>query len=166
MVNAMPLEKGKSQNTIHKNIKELIASGKPKDQAVAIAYKEPEHAEDEWQVIELGQDEDRWITVKPNGSSNKGQHALIGEGGIVKAGMGGKFNGEKISEVRSSFTGAKTPKDLASGQPKLKTNGSISEKNKKLSEEVKAKPTQKESNNISFSDYVSEMHDLDVDLIS
>ena len=108
MVNAMPLEKGKSQNTIHKNIKELIASGKPKDQAVAIAYKEagmandvdfgeleklfdqwikeekkePEHAEDEWQVIELGQDEDKWITVKPNGSSNKGQHALIGEVGI------------------------------------------------------------------------------------
>lgn len=36
----MPLEKGKSQDVIHRNIKELIDSGKPKDQAVAIAYKE------------------------------------------------------------------------------------------------------------------------------
>lgn len=36
----MPLMKGKSQDVIHKNIKELIDSGKPKDQAIAIAYKE------------------------------------------------------------------------------------------------------------------------------
>lgn len=48
---------------------------------------------------------DKWITVKPNGADNKGSPALIGEGGEIKAGMGGKFNGEKISEVRSSFTG-------------------------------------------------------------
>ena len=34
----MPLEKGKSQDVIHRNIKELIDSGKPKDQAIAIAY--------------------------------------------------------------------------------------------------------------------------------
>lgn len=36
----MPLEKGKSQDVIHRNIKELIDSGKPKDQAIAIAYRE------------------------------------------------------------------------------------------------------------------------------
>lgn len=36
----MPLEKGNSQEAIHKNIKRLIDEGKPKDQAVAIAYKE------------------------------------------------------------------------------------------------------------------------------
>ena len=54
---------------------------------------------------------DKWITVKPNGADNKGSPALIGEGGEIKAGMGGKFNGDKISEVRSSFTGAKTPKN-------------------------------------------------------
>lgn len=56
----MPLEKGKSQNTIHKNIKELIASGKPKDQAVAIAYKEAGMAND----VDFGELEklfDQWI---------------------------------------------------------------------------------------------------------
>jgi hypothetical protein len=55
---------------------------------------------------------DKWITVKPNGPNNKGQPALIGGNGEIKAGMGGKFNGEKISEVRKDFTGAKTPKGL------------------------------------------------------
>lgn len=35
----MPLEKGKSQEVISKNIAELIRSGKPREQAIAIAYK-------------------------------------------------------------------------------------------------------------------------------
>lgn len=34
----MPLKKGKSEKSFVANIKELIKSGKPKDQAVAIAY--------------------------------------------------------------------------------------------------------------------------------
>lgn len=38
----MPLEKGKSQEAISKNIAELIRSGKPREQAIAIAYKEAE----------------------------------------------------------------------------------------------------------------------------
>lgn len=42
----MPLEKGKSQDVIHRNIKELIDSGKPKNQAVAIAYREAGMATD------------------------------------------------------------------------------------------------------------------------
>lgn len=42
----MPLESGKSQETIRANIKELIDSGKPKDQAIAIAYKEAGIAND------------------------------------------------------------------------------------------------------------------------
>ncbi|WMC00235.1 head maturation protease [Acinetobacter phage Ab31] len=42
----MPLIKGSSQDVIHKNIRELIDSGKPKDQAIAIAYKEAEMAND------------------------------------------------------------------------------------------------------------------------
>ena len=51
-------------------------------------------------------DEDRWITVKPNGAENKGRPVKIdGETGVIKAGMGGKFNGQKISEARKSFTG-------------------------------------------------------------
>lgn len=51
----------------------------------------------------------RWITVKPNGAENKGSPVKIDESGRVEAGMGGKFNGEKINEVRKSFVGAKTP---------------------------------------------------------
>lgn len=42
----MPLLKGKSQDVIHRNIKELIDSGKPKDQAIAIAYREAGMAND------------------------------------------------------------------------------------------------------------------------
>jgi len=34
----MPLKKGKSKETISKNIGELIRSGRPKDQAIAISY--------------------------------------------------------------------------------------------------------------------------------
>lgn len=33
----MPLKKGKSKKTISENVAELIRSGRPKDQAVAIA---------------------------------------------------------------------------------------------------------------------------------
>ena len=51
----------------------------------------------------------RWITVKPNGSENKGSPVKIDESGRIEAGMGGKFNGEKINEVRKNFVGAKTP---------------------------------------------------------
>lgn len=36
----MPLKKGSSQKTISYNIGELIASGRPKKQAVAIAYNQ------------------------------------------------------------------------------------------------------------------------------
>ena len=51
----------------------------------------------------------RWITIKPNGAENKGSPVKIDESGRIEAGMGGKFNGEKINEVRKSFVGAKTP---------------------------------------------------------
>ena len=35
----MPLRKGKSKKVIAKNIAELVRSGRPRDQAVAIAMK-------------------------------------------------------------------------------------------------------------------------------
>ena len=35
----MPLAKGKSRDTISRNIAELIRSGRKRDQAVAIAYR-------------------------------------------------------------------------------------------------------------------------------
>lgn len=56
----------------------------------------------------LAQD-NKWITVKPNGEDGKGAHVEIDESGRVTKGMGGKFNGTKINEIRKSFVGAKTP---------------------------------------------------------
>ena len=41
------------------------------------------------------EDEDRWITVKPNGEENKGRPVKIDENGEIKAGMGSKFKGKK-----------------------------------------------------------------------
>ena len=52
----------------------------------------------------LAQD-DKWITVKPNGENAKGRPVLLGDNGEIKGGMGGKFNGQKLSEARKSFTG-------------------------------------------------------------
>ncbi len=51
---------------------------------------------------------DGWITVKPNGPDKKGSHVKIGAGGVIEAGMGGKFNGQKLKEVRKSFEGPKS----------------------------------------------------------
>ena len=53
--------------------------------------------------------DDKWITVKPNGPKHKGKPVKIDDEGRIVAGMGGKFNGDKISEIRKNFTGAKTP---------------------------------------------------------
>lgn len=58
----------------------------------------------------LALDDDKWVTVKPNGQAGKGRPVLIdSETGEIKAGMGGKFKGEKISEIRKSFVGPKSP---------------------------------------------------------
>ncbi len=49
---------------------------------------------------------DGWITVHPNGPEHKGQHVEIDdETGGVKKGFGGKFKGQKISEIKSGFRG-------------------------------------------------------------
>lgn len=53
--------------------------------------------------------DDKWITVKPNGNEGKGSHVKVDGDGRVVAGMGGKFNGVKINEVRKDFKGPKTP---------------------------------------------------------
>ena len=58
----------------------------------------------------IANDAEKWITVKPNGPDATGKHVKIdGETGEVKAGMGGKFTGQRISEIRKDFTGPKTP---------------------------------------------------------
>lgn len=56
--------------------------------------------------------DNRWITVKPNGKEKKGRAVQIDDEGRVVAGMGGKFKGEKINEIRKNFVGAKTPKTI------------------------------------------------------
>jgi hypothetical protein len=64
------------------------------------------------------QDEDKWITVHPGGKGMKadgsgekgGTPVLInGETGEIKGGMGGKFTGKRIGEVRKNFVGPQTP---------------------------------------------------------
>ena len=67
----MPLEKGNSKDVIHRNIKELIDSGKPKDQAVAIAYKEAGMAKDV-DFDELGKLFDQWLKEE----SKEKEHAM------------------------------------------------------------------------------------------
>lgn len=67
----MPLEKGNSKDVIHRNIKELIDSGKPKDQAVAIAYKEAGMAKDV-DFDELGRLFDQWLKEE----SKEKEHAM------------------------------------------------------------------------------------------
>lgn len=68
-----------------------------------------------------------WITVKPNGPDNKGQPVKIGEGGEILAGMGGKFNGQKISDIKNSGGAsnatAKSPENTGPSLEDLKRNG-------------------------------------------
>jgi hypothetical protein len=45
---------------------------------------------------------DGWITIKPNGRRNKGQSVLLGENGEILGGMGGKFNGLKMKDVKDT----------------------------------------------------------------
>jgi hypothetical protein len=48
----------------------------------------------------LALDADKWVTTKPE--TRKGRHILInGETGEIKAGLGGKFNGVPISNLRT-----------------------------------------------------------------
>ena len=53
--------------------------------------------------------DDKWVTVKPNGEEGKGAHVKLDDEGRVVAGMGGKFKGVKINEVRKDFKGPRTP---------------------------------------------------------
>ena len=93
---------------------------------------------------------DRWITVKPNGEENKGRHVKIdGETGEIKAGMGGRFNGQKISEARKSFTGAR----ITSQQREVA--------NKKAKERELANQAKKEKTNAKvYTDYASQLASL------
>lgn len=67
----MPLEKGKSQEAISKNIAELIRSGKPREQAIAIAYKEAEDMSPE-DFDQLSGLIDKWLKEE----SKETEHAM------------------------------------------------------------------------------------------
>lgn len=82
----------------------------------------------------LAQD-NKWITVKPNGSEGKGAHVELDESGRVTKGMGGKFNGTKINEVRKSFVGAKTP-----SQEQLSANSEKAERPSEPAKTTSAEP--------------------------
>lgn len=76
--------------------------------------------------------DDKWITVKPNGAKGKGSPVKIDDEGRIVAGMGGKFKGEKINEIRKSFNGPKTPKKEI-----LETNKQITTESRAATEAVK-----------------------------
>lgn len=76
----------------------------------------------------LAQD-NKWITVKPNGEDGKGAHVEIDGSGRITKGMGGKFNGTKINEVRKSFVGAKTPSQEQLNKSSSKTTESTPSSN-------------------------------------
>lgn len=71
--------------------------------------------------------DDKWITVKPNGENAKGRPVLLGENGEIKAGMGGKFNGQKLSEARKSFSGPR----ITQAQRNQKQNDAEHSRNEK-----------------------------------
>lgn len=90
-------------------------------------------------------DAEEWITVHPGGKGMKadgsgqkgGTPVLIdGETGEVKAGMGGKFNGYKIGEIKKDFVGPKaTVSQIMSSQQQIKNENEnkIKPKSKKPS---------------------------------
>ena len=86
--------------------------------------------------------DDRWITVHPNGPEGKGRPALIDESGTIKGGMGGKFKGQKISEVRSSFRGPRVDRRSIknASEPQKKASSASSAKAAPASK-AKTKPT-------------------------
>lgn len=81
----MPLVQGNSQEAIHKNIKRLIDEGKPKDQAVAIAYNVAQDAD----LKKLAELFDQWLkeeSKEPAHAMDESENRYIDNNGhlIVK----------------------------------------------------------------------------------
>lgn len=107
---------------------------------------------------QLAEDAAKWITVHPggkgpksNGKGNKkGTPVLIdGETGKILGGMGGKFTGKKIGEVKKSFVGAPSPS-------KEQIEKANAEKAPSAKNKAKAKPKRKRLNYLTPWDYESE----------
>lgn len=65
-----------------------------------------------WENTKAAMD-DAWITVHPN--SGAGRPVLLGDDGTIKAGMGGKFNGQRIDLI------PRKPKTTPTGSETIKT---------------------------------------------
>lgn len=89
--------------------------------------------------------DDRWITVKPNGAEHKGSPVKIDDEGRIVAGMGGRFKGEKINEIRKDFNGPRIPSNVIFE----KTN--VSESSTKQDESL--------PNKVDFSDTKNEVRE-------
>jgi hypothetical protein len=71
----MPLKKGSSQNTISKNIAELIRSGYSREQAAAIAYSKAAKDSNSARVVDLN----GWAEIKGNPLSKVGVFPYFGK---------------------------------------------------------------------------------------
>ena len=66
----MPLEKSSSEASLHENIKRLIAEGKPRKQAVAIAYQIQEKGDDTLECDPLGYEKMSYLQTNQSGAAN------------------------------------------------------------------------------------------------
>lgn len=101
--------------------------------------------------------DDKWITVKPNGDKGKGSHVKIDGEGRVVAGMGGKFNGVKINEVRKDFKGPRTPDKKTILQNKKAEKQAKEEQRLKREAEILRKPKKEKSVLQQYRDRVSRL---------
>ena len=74
----MPLEQGSSQEIISNNIAELISAGHPRDQAVAIAYKEAGKSSKDEESTHRFEDLNGFIEIKDNPISKVGVFPYLG----------------------------------------------------------------------------------------
>ena len=63
-----------------------------------------------WEATKAAMD-DAWITVQSNGG---GRHVLLGDDGTIKAGMGGKFNGQRIDLIPRKTKAAPSGNEVVS----------------------------------------------------
>lgn len=106
--------------------------------------------------------DDNWVTVKPNGPDNPGRPVLLGEGGEVKAGMGGKFNGKKISEIPHTGQGASA--ELSSAAKSSEVSSKPSHKQNEVESTKPAeKLTQKQLMTKAHENSAVEMNEREVE---
>lgn len=86
---------------------ELQAEATMGEHESALSLEDPS-AESDLGAMDSAMD-DHWVTAHPNGPENEGTPLLIGEGGKVIGGAGGKLNGQTKGGAQPAATPAKTP---------------------------------------------------------